>query len=42
MANHDFTLTYAQNWLNFYIKAVGLNLDKGLYLPIWKWNKKLS
>ena len=42
MANYDFTLTYAQNWLDFDIKAVRLNLDKGSYLPIWKWNKKLS
>ena len=33
---------YAQNWIDFDVKTVRLNLDKGSYLPIWKWNKKLS
>ena len=28
--------------LDFDIKPARLNLDKGSYLPIWKWNKKLS
>ena len=28
--------------LDFDIKPVRLNLDKVSYLPIWKWNKKLS
>ena len=36
ITKQEFILMYAQNWIDFVVKAVRLNLDKGSYLPIWK------